>query len=134
MMTIVNSEARGERLAILVWAADPGRPELCATPFYFAAAAAAMDVEVEMYFTARSVELLRQGCAEAIEAVAGGGKSVADFRREALAFGVRLHACPTAMASHGIAAAALIPEVAAQAGAAAYLGRVLDPAWKTLSF
>ena len=55
-----------DKLAILVWAADPGRPELCATPFYFAAAAAAMDVEVEMYFTARSVELLRRGVAETL--------------------------------------------------------------------
>ena len=70
-----------DKLAILVWAADPGRPELCATPFYFAAAAAAMDVEVEMYFTARSVELLRRGVAETLQAAAGSGKSVADFRR-----------------------------------------------------
>lgn len=131
---IVTSEARAERLAILVWAADPGRPELCATPFYFAAAAAAMEVEVEMYFTARSVELLRQGVAEGLEAAAGSGKSVADFRREALAFGVRLFACPTALASHGIPADALIPGLAGQAGAAAYLGRALDPAWRTLSF
>ena len=130
----MSSEGYADKLAILVWAADPSRPELCATPFYFAAAAAAMDVEVEMYFTARSVELLRRGCAERIEAAAGSGKSVADFRREALALGVRLLACPTAMAGHGIATDALIPEVAAQAGAAAYLGRVMDPAWRTLSF
>jgi predicted peroxiredoxin len=130
----VTSEAPAEKLAILVWAADPGRPELCATPFYFAAAAAAMDVEVEMYFTARSVELLRRGVAEGLQAAAGSGKSVADFRREALAFGVRLFACPTALAAHGIAADALIDELAGQAGAAAYLGRSLDPAWRSLSF
>ncbi|MEI2422207.1 hypothetical protein V6O07_18145, partial [Arthrospira platensis SPKY2] len=55
-----------EKLAILVWAADPGQPQLCATPFYFASAAAAMDIEVEMYFTARSVELLLPGVAESI--------------------------------------------------------------------
>ncbi|ATE62017.1 DsrE/DsrF/DrsH-like family protein [Thauera sinica] len=130
----MTSETRAEKLAILVWAADPGRPELCATPFYFAAAAAAMDAEVEMYFTARSVELLRKGIAEAIEAAAGSGRSVADFRRDALALGVRLYACPAAMVSHGIADAELIPEVAGQAGAAAYLGRALDTAWRTLGF
>lgn len=130
----MTSEARRDKLAILVWAADPGRPELCATPFYFAAAAAAMEVEVEMYFTARSVELLRKGVAEGLEAAAGSGKSVADFRREALAFGVRLFACPTALAAHGIGADALIDELAGQAGAAAYLGRSLDPAWRSLSF
>lgn len=130
----MTSEAPSQKLAILVWAADPGRPELCATPFYFAAAAAAMEVEVEMYFTARSVELLRKGVAEGLEAAAGSGKSVADFRREALGFGVRLFACPTALAAHGIAADALIDELAGQAGAAAYLGRSLDPAWRSLSF
>lgn len=130
----MTSEAPAEKLAILVWAADPGRPELCATPFYFAAAAAAMEVEVEMYFTARSVELLRRGVAEGLQAAASSGKSVADFRREALAFGVRLFACPTALAAHGVAAEALIDELAGQAGAAAYLGRALDPAWRSLSF
>lgn len=130
----MTSEAPLQKLALLVWAADPSRPELCATPFYFAAAAAAMDVEVEMYFTARSVELLRQGVAEKLEAAAGSGKSVADFRREALAFGVRLYACPTALASHGVPDNALIPAIAGQAGAAAFLGRSLDPAWLTLSF
>ena len=123
-----------DKLAILVWAADPGRPELCATPFYFAAAAAAMDVEVEMYFTARSVELLRRGVAEALLAAAGSGKSVADFRREALAFGAKMFACPTALASHGVDAAELISGFAGQAGAAAFIGRTLDPAWRSLSF
>lgn len=130
----MTSEAPLQKLALLVWAADPSRPELCATPFYFAAAAAAMDVEVEMYFTARSVELLRQGVAEKLEAAAGSGKSVADFRREALAFGVRLYACPTALASHGVPDSALISTLTGQAGAAAFLGRSLDPAWRTLSF
>ena len=123
-----------DKLAILVWAADPGRPELCATPFYFAAAAAAMDVEVEMYFTARSVELMRRGVAEALLAAAGSGKSVADFRREALAFGAKMFACPTALASHGVDAAELISGLAGQAGAAAFIGRTLDPAWRSLSF
>ena len=123
-----------DKLAILVWAADPGRPELCATPFYFAAAAAAMDVEVEMYFTARSVELLRQGVAEALQAAAGSAKSVADFRREAVGFGAKLFACPTALASHGVGEAELIPGLTGHAGAAAFIGRTLDPAWRTLSF
>jgi predicted peroxiredoxin len=123
-----------DKLAILVWAADPGRPELCATPFYFAAAAAAMDVEVEMYFTARSVELLRRGVAETLQAAAGSGKSVADFRREAVGFGAKLFACPTALASHGVGEDELIPGLAGHAGAAAFIGRTLDPAWRTLSF
>ena len=128
------SEPPAQKLAILVWAADPGRPELCAAPFYFAAAAAAMDVEVEMYFTARSVELLRRGVAETLQAAAGSGKSVADFRREAVGFGAKLFVCPTALASHGVGEDELIPGLAGHAGAAAFIGRTLAPGWRTLSF
>lgn len=130
-----------ERLAILVWAAEPERPHLCATPFYFAMAAAAMEAEVEMYFTARSVCLLADGVAETLFAngVERGGDgdgapSVAHFLREAHRYGVRMLACPTAMQAHGVAVARLRPEVAGQAGAAAFIGRSLDPAWRTLTF
>ena len=37
-----------------------------------------------------------------LQAAAGSGKSVADFRREAVGFGIKLFACPTALASHGV--------------------------------
>ncbi|PTD95751.1 DsrE family protein [Pseudothauera lacus] len=128
-----------ERLAILVWAADPAAPHLCATPFYFAAAAAAMDVEVEMYFTARSVELLVDGVAETLYADGGGvaeteRRTVAGFLREAHRFGVRMYACPAALQAHGVNAATLRTEVSGQAGAAAFIGRTLDAGWRTLSF
>jgi predicted peroxiredoxin len=126
-----------ERLAILVWAADPLVPHLCATPFYFAAAAAAMDAEVEMYFTARSVQLLAGDVADRIHADGGDGpqrRSVGDFLREAHGYGVRFYACPTAMQAHGVAAADLRAEVQGQAGAAAFIGRTLDEGWRTLSF
>ena len=59
---------------------------------------------------------------------------MADFRQEALAFGVKLFACPTALAAHGVADGELIPGLAGKAGAAAFLGRSLDPAWRSLSF
>lgn len=129
-----------ERLAILVWAADPASPHLCATPFYFAAAAAAMDAEVEMFFTARSVQLLAAGTAETIYADGGDGdagtgrRPVAEFLREAHGFGVRFYACPAAMQAHGVTPGALRPEVAGHAGAAAFLGRALDERWRTLTF
>ncbi|CAM5481342.1 hypothetical protein TMEC54S_03876 [Thauera mechernichensis] len=127
-----------ERLAILVWAADPEHPHLCATPFYFASAAAAMDVEVEMYFTARSVRLLAVGVAESIFAdgvTEGSGKrSVGAFLVDAVRYGTRIYACPTALRAHGVSASMLRPEVSGQAGAASFLARALDPEWRTLSF
>lgn len=129
-----------EHLAILVWAADPDSPHLCATPFHFAAAAAAMDAEVEMYFTARSVRLLLPGVAEALHPGGQGGEMpplsppLSHFLHEAVRHGARLYACPTAMQAHGVAAEALRAEVHGQAGAAAFIGRTLDPAWQTLTF
>lgn len=122
-----------DRLAILVWAADPASPHLCATPFYFAAAAAAMDAEVEMYFTARSVQLLEAGVAETL-VTDRNGATLAGFVAEARRFGVRFYACPTALAAHGVDAGRLRAEVDGFAGAAAFVGRSLDPAWRTLSF
>ena len=54
-------------LAILLWAADPDEPARLATPFAHAAAAAAMDLQVEVYFSARSVLLLRPGVGVVVE-------------------------------------------------------------------
>jgi predicted peroxiredoxin len=125
-------------LAILVWGAEPEAPQRCATPFYFAATAAAFDADVEMYFTARAVELLRAGVAETLRAAEGdvnaAGKTVAHFLREAAALGVKMFACPTAMAAQGLPGSELRREVTGQAGAAAYIGRTLDPGWRTLTF
>ncbi len=56
-------EQPSEGIATLLWATEPEAPHRLATPFFHAAAAAAMDVPVEMYFTARSVHLLVLGVA-----------------------------------------------------------------------
>ena len=72
------------RLAILLWATDPARPERCATPFVHAAAAAAMDAEVEVYFTAQSVRLLAGDVAARIRAADPGGESIEHFMRQAV--------------------------------------------------
>ncbi|ENO89152.1 DsrE family protein [Thauera linaloolentis] len=123
-----------ERLAILVWAADPDSPQLCATPFHFAAAAAAMDAEVEMYFTARSVQLLLPGVAETLHPGGHEAPPLSHFLLEAVRYGTRLYACPSAMQAHGVKPENLRAEVCGQAGAAAFIGRTLDPAWRTLTF
>ena len=49
------AEHSAEGIAILLWATHLAQPEKLATPFFHAAAAAAMDVPVEVYFTAASV-------------------------------------------------------------------------------
>jgi predicted peroxiredoxin len=122
------------RLAIILWAASPDAPHLCATPFYNAAVAAALDVEVEMYFTSRSVRLLAQGVAEALPTGPRERRTVYDFMKHAAEHGVRFYACSHALDEYGLGLADLIPEVTGAAGAATYMSRCLDESWATLVF
>ena len=97
------------RLAILLWATDPALPEHCATPFVHAAAAAAMDAEVEVYFTAQSVRLLAGDVAARIRAAEPGGESIEHFMRQAVDLGVRFFACPHALGACGLTGGDLGP-------------------------
>jgi len=123
-----------KHLAIVLWAADPDRPHLCSTPFFHAAAAAAMDTEVEIYFTGRSINLLRLGVAAALPSGPRGRETVYGFMRHAAEHGARFFACSEAMEEHDLAQANLIEEVRAVGGAAAFVGRVLDEEWATLIY
>ena len=104
------------------------------TPFFHAAAAAAFDVPVEVYFTARSVELLRPGTAAALRASPAQAKTVYDAMREAVEHGAVFYACSDALAAHGLHGSALIPECTRRGGAVQFMARALDLRWRTLVF
>jgi uncharacterized protein len=128
----MNEQPAG--IAILLWSAEPEAAHRLATPFFHAAAAAAMDVPVEIYFSARSVLLLKPGLAETLRASERHDKTVLDSMREAVAHGAVLLACTDALHAHGMARDALIPECAGHGGAVQFMARVCDPAWRTLVF
>lgn len=117
--------APAEKLAILLWAAPLDEPELLRAPFVYAAAAAAMDAEVEIHFSGRTVRLLVAGEA---------GAELYDYMREVAAEGVRFLGCSSALRRHVREGEATIPEYAGAVGAASYAQRALDPAWRTLVF
>jgi predicted peroxiredoxin len=125
-------EARG--VAILLWAAEPETPQRLATPFFHAAAAAAMDVPVEIYFTARSVHLLVPGVASQLRASERFDKTVLDAMREAVAHGARLLACTDALHAQGLDPAQLIAECSGRGGAVQFMARAADLRWRTLVF
>jgi hypothetical protein len=131
-MSFVEHPAEG--IAILLWAADPDAPHRLATPFFHAAAAAAMDLPVEIYFTARSVRLLMPGVAASLRASERHDKTVLDAMREAVAHGARLLACSDALDANGIDAATLIPECQGRGGAVQFMSRAADLRWRTLVF
>ena len=114
-----------ERLAILLWAAPLDEPELLKAPFVYAAAAAAMDAEVEMHFSGRTVRLLVEGEA---------AREIRDTLREVAGGGVRLLGCSSALKRHVREGDTMIAEFVGAAGAASFAQRSLDPEWRTLVF
>lgn len=120
-------------VAILLWSADPDAPYRLATPFFCAAAAAAMDAPVEIYFTAASVKLLLPGVADALRA-SGHPKTILDSMREAVEHGAVLYACRDALGAHQIDGAAMIPECTRFGGAVQFMSRAMDAGWSTLVF
>lgn len=121
-------------VAIVLWAADPGQPHLCATPFFHAAAAAAMDVEVEIYFTSRSVKLLAKGVAQTLFTGPRQRETVYAFMQRAAEHGAKFYACSQAMEEHGVTPADFIPEVTGIAGATAFMARCLDAGWSSITY
>ena len=123
-----------EGIAILLWSCSPEAPHLLATPFFHAAAAAALDLPVEIHFTARSVELLRPGVAASLHASPRHAKTILDAMREAVEHGAVLLACSDALDAQGMGAVTLIPECTRRGGAVQFMARVADPRWRTLVF
>lgn len=124
------------KLAILLWSTDPDRPDLAAAPFVYAAAAAALDAEVEIHFAGRSVRLLVDGeAARRSSSQRGdGGRSLYAFMQDAAHGGARFLACSMAWREYVTDGEATIAEFGGQAGATAFVARTLDPAWRTLVF
>lgn len=122
-----------DKLALLIWAATPDRPDLCVTPLVHALAARALEAEVEIHFAGPAVRWLVEGVADDRYATAEREKSIAEFLRELLAEDVRLLACSMARAAWVAEPEKLLPRTAA-AGATAFVARTLDPAWRTLVF
>jgi hypothetical protein len=96
---------------------DPAR---AATPFYLASTAAAMDVEVGIYFTMKGPTLLRKGVPETLQIprAAGGGAYLRHFINQALELGVKLYVCQPSLDLHGYVVEDLIDGVQMIGGAA----------------
>lgn len=103
---------------------DPGR---AATPFYLASTAAAMDVEVGIYFTMYGPTLLKKGVPETLQIprAAGGGAYLRHFINQAVDLGVKLYVCQPSLDLHGMTEADLIDGVQ-MIGGAAFNGMALE--------
>ena len=131
---VVGTEDPVAGIAILLWSADPERSERLATPFFHAAAAAAMDIPVETYFTVRSVQLLAPGLAAALRPSEHHAKTGLDAMREAVAHGARLHACSDALDAQGVDPQTPIAECHGRGGAVQFMMRAADRRRRTIVY
>jgi predicted peroxiredoxin len=101
---------------MIIMTSGPDTPRRCATPFFFASLAVAMDYEVTMFFTIDGTLLLKKGMAETIFPKEGG-KPVSEFIRDALDAGVNFQACTASTELHDLTPGDLIEGVKMVGGA-----------------
>lgn len=101
---------------LIIMTSGPDTPRRCATPFFFATLAAAMDYNVTMFFTIDGTLLLKKQMAETIYPKAGG-KPVSDFLQDALEAGVKLLACTASTELHDLQPSDLIDDIKMVGGA-----------------
>lgn len=94
---------------------DPGR---CATPFFLAASAAAMEFEVMIYFTMYGPTLLRKDVIDKIGPKGERGQPLRYFVEQATGLGVRLLVCQPSLDLNDLALDDLIDGVRMIGGAA----------------
>jgi len=101
-------------------------PTKSATPFFLAAAAAAMDIEAGIYFTMDGATLLKKGVAEQLTIKRGaGGESLRFFMDQALELGVKFYVCQPSLDLHSLTMEDLIDGVE-MIGGAAFNSMALD--------
>lgn len=116
---------------LIIMTSGPDTPRRCATPFFFATLAAAMDYEVSMFFTIDGTLLLKKGLAETIYPKEGG-KPVSDFLQDALDADVTFTACTASMELHDLKEEDLLDGVKMVGGATMW--QMAEESFKVLTF
>ncbi len=101
---------------MIIMTSGPDTPRRCATPFFFASLAAAMEYECIMFFTIDGTLLLKKGLAETVYPKAGG-KPVSEFIQDAMDAGVQFLACTASTELHDLQPSDLIDGVKMVGGA-----------------
>lgn len=105
-----------EDKVMIIMTSGPDTPRRCATPFFFASLAVAMENEVIMFFTIDGTLLLKKGMADTVYPKAGG-KPVSGFIQDAIDAGVNFIACTASMELHEMTTEDLIDGVKMVGGA-----------------
>lgn len=100
-------------------------PKRTYAPLFFALTAAAMDMQVAVWFSMEGVTQLRKGAAEQVELEPGSGVTLKTWLDQAREAGVELLACPQAVGLEKMTEADLIEGVR-MVGVAGVLHRCLE--------
>src|SRR5690606_5737311 len=90
------------KLVIILLNVTSNAPMTLSVPFFQATAAAAMDLEVEIYFAAQSAALLRRGFADTLFPSERREKSIYSFMQDAHQAGAKFYACQATPKELGI--------------------------------
>ncbi len=108
---------RDARRILYVQTTGTESPERSATVFFLAASAAALDIEVGIYFTQFGPTLLQRGVPEALQ-VKRGGATLGHFLDQARDLGVRFYVCQPSLDLSNLKMGDLIEGVEMIGGAA----------------
>ncbi|PYM09220.1 MAG: sulfur reduction protein DsrE [Candidatus Rokuibacteriota bacterium] len=108
---------RDARRILYVQTTGTESPERSATVFFLAASAAALDIEVGIYFTQFGPTLLQRGVPEALQ-VKRGGATLGHFMDQARDLGVRFYVCQPSLDLNNLKMGDLIEGVEMIGGAA----------------
>jgi predicted peroxiredoxin len=108
----------GDASVLYVMTHGADDPKRCATPFFLAASAAAMDADVSIYFTMNGPQLLKKGVAEQIGPKGERGEKLKYFIDQALDCGVKLLVCQPSLDLNDLKLEDLIDGVKMIGGAA----------------
>ena len=100
-----------KRLIIQLWQSSLDNPELAATPFFFACAAAAMDMEVKVHVLGASVEMFVKNNERRHQTIPPMNRRLSDFIDDAIRTGVKFYPCSTAMRDRSLQLTDLIDGV-----------------------
>ena len=122
------------RLIVQLWQANVDQPQLAATPFFFASAAAAMDMEVEVHILGASVEMFVKNNEGRHQTIPPMNRRLSDFIDDAIRTGVKFYPCSTAMRDRNLQLCDLIEGVGEIIGMVTMLDRATQDNTTVLTF
>lgn len=123
-----------KKVVIMLLNANPDIPATLGSPFFQATAAAALDLEVEIYFASRAASLLRKGVAENLYPGVQKVKSLYSFMKDAHEAGAKFIACGAALDENDIDEDTCIPELDDVRGGTSFIAAAIEEDVLTLTY